>query len=282
MGNFITLNNGEIIPKLGIGTWFLGEQNYKKDKEALQTALEIGVTLIDTAEMYGSGKAEKLIGDVITSADRKKLYLVSKVYPHNAGRKNIRTSLLKSMENMGTDYLDLYLLHWKGNVPLSETVECMEEFKKEGLIKNWGVSNFDTSDMIELLEVKNGDNCAVNQVLYHLGSRGIEFDLLPLLKKHNIPVMAYCPIAQGGHLNSQLYTNITVKSIADKYNISVAEVLLKFVVAQDNMIAIPRSGSIEHIRKNWYIQDIEISIEDIEQLSKAFPAPKSKTYLDIV
>lgn len=282
MQEYFTLINGDKIPKLGVGTWFLGDRAYKTDLEALKKGLEIGITLIDTAEMYGNGNAEKLVGDAISGADREKLYLVSKVLPSNAGKGNIRNSLMKTLKNMKTDYLDLYLIHWRGSVPLAESVACMEEFKKEGLIKNWGVSNFDTSDMLELFRVPNGENCAVNQVLYHLGSRGVEFDLLPLLKQHKIPLMAYCPMAQAGSLQSELIYDDTVISIAKKYNISAISLLLKFVLEQDNMIAIPRSGNSNHIVKNWEIKDLEISKEDIQKLNKAFPAPKRKTYLDIV
>lgn len=278
----IKLKDGTLIPKLGVGTWYLGEENYESDLEALKTALDIGVVLIDTAEMYGNGNAELLIGDAIRNANRSNLYLVSKVYPHNAGRKNIRKSLLKSMENMGVNYLDMYLLHWRGGVPLSETVECMEELKAEGLIKNWGVSNFDTNDMIELFSVKNGSNCAINQVLYHLGSRGVEYDLMPWLKEHNIPLMAYCPMAQGGDLKKALLKNETLKTIAKKYNISVQQLLLKFVLEQDNVVAIPRSGNPTHIKENWFIKDLKISSDDLQIMNKEFPAPDKKTYLDIV
>ncbi len=283
MSDLIKLKNGDFIPTLGIGTWYLGEPNsYKTDLEALKTALEIGVTLIDTAEMYGDGRAELLIGEALKGQCRKDLYIVSKVYPHNAGKKNMRTSLMNSMERMGIDYLELYLLHWRGNVPLAETVQCMEELKAEGLIKNWGVSNFDTRDMKELFSVPNGENCAVNQVLYHLGSRGIDFDLVPWLKEHNVPVMAYCPMAQGGDLKRTLLTNDVLVTIANKYNISIQELLLKFVTLQDNMIAIPRSGNSEHVKKNWFIKDVIIDRKDIELLEKEFPKPTQKTYLDIV
>lgn len=282
MQEFLTLKNGDTIPKLGIGTWYLGEYNYKTDLDALKTALDIGVTLIDTAEMYGNGNAEKLIGDAIKDVKREDLYLISKVYPHNAGRKNIKNSLMKSMQNMNTDYLDMYLLHWRGSIPLSETVECMESLKKAGYIKNWGVSNFDTSDMKELMTVKDGKKCAVNQVLYHLGSRGIEYDLMPWLKEHNIPLMAYCPMAQGGDLQRALLSNPVLKSIAKKYKISVVELLLKFVIEQDNTIAIPRSGSPIHIKENWNIKDLVIDKDDLDELNIQFPSPDKKVHLDIV
>ncbi len=283
MNEYITLKNGDKIPTLGVGTWYLGEpRSYKTDLEAMKTALDIGVTLIDTAEMYGEGRAESLIGEAIRGLKREDLYIVSKVYPHNAGKKNIRNSLFNSMKRMGVTYLDMYLLHWRGSVPLAETVLCMEEFKKEGLIKNWGVSNFDTSDMKELFNVPQGENCAVNQVLYHLGSRGIDFDLVPWLKEHNVPVMAYCPMAQGGDLKRSLLTNNVLLSVASKYNISVQELLLKFVTLQDNMIAIPRSGNSEHVKKNWFIKDLVIDKQDIELIEQEFPKPTRKTYLDIV
>ncbi len=283
MADCLVLKNGEKIPNFGIGTWYLGElHSYKTDLEALKTALDIGVSLIDTAEMYGDGKAETLIGDAIKDYKRSELYIVSKVYPHNASKKKMRTSLMNSIKRMGVEYLDMYLLHWRGSVPLAETVACLEDLKNEGLIKNWGVSNFDTSDMKELFDVPNGDKCAVNQVLYHLGSRGIEYDLVPWLKEHNIPIMAYCPMAQGGDLKKSLLTNETLNFVANKYNISIQELLLKFVTLQDNIIAIPRSGNSEHIKKNWFVKDITISPEDIELLELAFPKPTQKTYLDIV
>lgn len=282
MQDYISLNNGDKIPTFGIGTWFLGEKHYKTDLDAMKKALEIGVRLIDTAEMYGNGRAEMLIGDAVKDANRKDLYLVSKVYPHNAGRKNIRNSLMQSLENMKTDYLDMYLLHWRGSVPLLETVCCMEEFKKEGLIKNWGVSNFDTRDMKELFSVPYGDRCALNQVLYHLGSRGVEYDLMPWLKKHNVPLMAYCPMAQGGDLQRELTKNKVLIEIAKKYDISVIQLLLKFVLEQENVIAIPRSGNRKHIVENYEIKDLIIDKEDLAIMDKEFPAPNRKVYLDIV
>ena len=192
--------------KLGIGTWKMGEIPKNKNEEiaSIRYALENGIRLIDTAEMYGNGNSEKLIAESIKDFDREKLYLVSKVLPSNAGEKNIFKSCENSLKNLNVDYLDLYLLHWRGSIPFEETIRCMEKLKKEGKIKNWGVSNMDIDDMQELLSIPNGKNCLVNQVLYHLASKGIEYSLKPLTDKNHITTMAYCPIAQGGRLKNQL------------------------------------------------------------------------------
>ena len=190
------------MPRLGMGTWMLGEHLsiYQQEKKALQAGIDAGFTLIDTAEMYGNGLSEKLIGNTIQGYSREKLFLVSKVYPHNAGRPQIYDSIDQTLHNLKTDYLDMYLLHWRGSIPLEETVDAMEELVKKGKIRSWGVSNLDTSDMKELFSVPNGDHCQVDQVLYHLGSRGIEYDLMPWLEEHQTPIMAYCPLAQAGSL----------------------------------------------------------------------------------
>ncbi|ETA81870.1 aldo/keto reductase [Youngiibacter fragilis 232.1] len=173
MEDFIKLNDGSMMPRLGQGTWYMGEDKNKRADEiaSLRLGIELGMTLIDTAEMYGEGLSEELIGEAIKDINRENLFIVSKVYPHNAGRRNIFNSCKKSLAKLGTDYLDMYLLHWRGRVPLSETVACMEELKKEGLIRNWGVSNFDTDDMEELLSVPLGKNCRVNQVLNKIATR---------------------------------------------------------------------------------------------------------------
>ena len=282
--NEIKLNNGMEIPRLGMGTWFLGENKRRDEEEiaALRAGIDAGIRLIDTAEMYGDGKSEQLIGRAIKGYDRSRLFLVSKVYPHNAGRRKIFKSVQQTLKNLQTDYLDLYLLHWRGAVPLEETVECMEQLVKEGKIRSWGVSNFDTDDMRELLSVPNGDHCVVDQVLYHLGSRGVEYDLLPWLEEHQIPLMAYCPLAQAGDLQKDLLKSSTVKEIAKDHNITPMQVLLAFVLYQPNVIAIPRSGKAEHVLQNWNARKIRLTDVEYGLLDKAFPAPKQKTYLDIV
>ena len=232
--------------------------------------------------MYGSGASERLIGKAIKGYDRDKLFLVSKVYPHNAGRNNIFNSCENSLKRLNVDYLDLYLLHWRGSIPLKETVECMEELISQGKIKSWGVSNFDTDDMEELWSVAKGSHCVINQVLYHLGSRGIEYDLIPWMKEHNVPVMAYSPLAQGGSLRRGLLKNKAVQEIAQNRGISPVQVLLAFVLSQDNMIAIPKSGKPEHTRENAEVANITLKEEELKMLDKEFPAPNYKTPLDII
>lgn len=284
MERYVRLKNGDLMPRLGMGTWFLGENSRSRAKEieALQAGIEAGIALIDTAEMYGNGLSEQLVGEAIKKYDRESLFLVSKVLPGNAGRKRIYKSIDQSLKLLQTDYLDLYLLHWVGSIPFEETVECMEKLVAEGKIRKWGVSNFDVDDMEKLISVPHGENCAVNQVLYHLGSRGIEYDLLPWQKEHNIPVMAYCPLAQAGTLRKALVHNESLKGIADKHHISVMQLLLAFVMQRENVIAIPRSGKKEHVLENQKVWDICLDKEDIIIMNKEFPSPTKKTYLDIV
>ncbi len=284
MNRFVMLPDGTKVPAIGQGTWFLGEDRsyFEEEKDALTAGVKAGMTLIDTAEMYGEGKAEELIGKTIAGMDRSKLFLVSKVYPHNAGRRNIFKSCMASMKRMGTDYLDLYLLHWRGGVPLEETVACMEQLKKEGKIRRWGVSNFDTDDMEELWSVPNGKNCAVNQVLYHVASRGIEYDLLPWMREHHVPLMAYCPLAQGGDLRRGLFENPVLREIAKAHGASVAQVLLAFVVRDGNTIAIPRASQERHTLDNAAADKLVLTEEELRMIDKVFPAPTSKVYLDIV
>ena len=280
----LTLKNGMKMPRLGMGTWMLGEHLpiYQQEKKALQAGLDAGFTLIDTAEMYGNGLSEKLIGDTIQEYSREKLFLVSKVYPHNAGRPQIYDSIDQTLCNLKTDYLDMYLLHWRGSIPLEETVDAMEELVKKGKIRSWGVSNLDTSDMKKLFSVPNGDHCQVDQVLYHLGSRGIEYDLMPWLEEHQTPVMAYCPLAQAGSLQRSLLKNKEVQKIAKAHGITPMQVLLAFILQKDQVIAIPRSGRTEHVLQNWAVKDVILTDEEYVALDRAFPAPEHKTYLDIV
>lgn len=284
MNRQVRLPDGTAVPAVGQGTWFLGEQKplFGQEKEALTAGIEAGMTLIDTAEMYGNGKAEHLIGSTIAGMNRSGLFLVSKVYPHNAGRKNIFKSCMASLERLGTDYLDLYLLHWRGGIPLEETVACMEQLKKEGKIRRWGVSNFDTAEMKELWSVPDGKNCAVNQVLYHVASRGIEYDLLPWMREHHVPLMAYCPLAQGGDLHCGLYENPVLKKIAASHEASVSQVLLAFVLRDGSTIAIPRSSRKEHTLDNAGVGKVVLTADELAVIDKEFPAPTRKVYLDIV
>lgn len=280
----VRLPDGAAAPALGQGVWMMGEhpENRTRELAALRGGIEAGMTLIDTAEMYGNGRSERLVAEAIKETPRERLFIVSKVLPTNASRANIFRSCDASLQNLGTDYLDLYLLHWRGRVPLSETVTCMEELVKSGKIRRWGVSNFDVDDMKELWHVPGGDKCAANQVLYHLGSRGIEYELLPWLREHNVPVMAYCPIAQAGELKSELYKSTVVQNVAARHNATVTQVLLAFVLRSGHVIAIPRSGNPAHTKENAAADSIELTEVDMAQLDAAFPAPKHKTHLDIV
>lgn len=284
MEKYIQLKNETFMPRLGMGTWFLGENPHTREseKEALRTGIEAGMCLIDTAEMYGDGLSEQLIGQVIREYDRQSLFVVSKVLPSNAGRKRIKKSLDHTLKLLRTDYLDMYLLHWPGSIPLEETVMCMEEFVTEGKIRAWGVSNFDTDEMKELMGVPNGDRCAVNQVLYHLGSRGIEYDLLPWQEKRQIPVMAYCPLAQAGSLRNDIIKNKKLMCIAKKHGITVMQLMLAFVLHRESVIAIPRSKKKEHVLENAKVWDITLDKEDMEIINIEFPAPNRKIPLDIV
>ena len=276
--------SGAPVVRLGQGTWHLGEQHTRRASEiaALQRGITLGLNLIDTAEMYGSGRSEALIGEAIRGADRASLYLVSKVYPHNAGRANIFKSCEASLKRLGTDYLDLYLLHWRGNVPLAETAACMEELVSRGLIRHWGVSNLDTADMQELAAVPDGAHCVTDQILYHLASRGVEFDLLPWLESHQMTAMAYCPLAQYGDLERGLIGNRGLTAVARRHNASAAQILLAFTLLRDFVIPIPKSSSPEHTEDNAKALEIELTAGDVAELSRDYPAPTSKTWLDIV
>lgn len=280
----VNLPDGTPIPVVGQGTWYLGENPTKRDGEiaALRWGAQNGLNLIDTAEMYGEGASEELVGEAIAPLNRDDLFLVSKVYPWNAGRANIFDCCEDSLSRLGTDYLDLYLLHWRGGVPLRETVACMEELKKEGKIRRWGVSNFDVDDMEELLRVPHGDNCAVVQDLYHLGSRGIEYDLLPFLRKEGILMMAYSPLAHNASMRRTLTSSKAVKDIAQAHGVTEIQVLLAFVASKDGVFAIPRTGCLAHTQANRAAADIVLTANELDALNKAFPAPKHKVGLDML
>ncbi len=283
MKHEVTLRNGIKVPALGQGTWYLGESSLlrKREIEGIRKGIEAGMTLIDTAEMYGNGAAEDMLGEAISTVDRSRLYLVSKVLPTNAGGKRMRQALQRSLSRMGVDYLDLYLYHWRGSFKLSETVARLEELKAEGLIKAWGVSNFDIDDMEELWSVPDGKNCLVNQVLYHAGSRGIEYSLLPWMMEHDVALMSYCPLAQAGTLKRGLMQNQTLEELAKKYEVSVPEILLAWNIRNGHTIAIPRSSRPEHTLSNAHADSIELTEEDLTLIDKAYPAPVHKEYLDM-
>ena len=283
MNNIVKLKNGEMVPALGQGTWYLGDSRAKrKDEiEAIQTGIELGMTLIDTAEMYGSGRSEELVGEAIEGFDRENLFLVSKVLPSNANKVNMYKSCENSLKRMKVDYLDLYLYHWRGSTPLKETVDCLENLVKEGLIKSWGVSNFDVDDMEELFSIPNGKNCMVNQVLYHTGSRGIEYSLMPWMNENNVSLMSYCPLAQAGSLKRELFTSEVLINIAKKYDCDITEVMLAWNIRNGKTIAIPRTGNKAHTIINANADNIVLDKSDIEAIDRAFLAPRRKMALDI-
>lgn len=284
MKQTITFPNGRQVLNLGQGTWRMGEDenNREKEIEALRAGIDNGLTLIDSAEMYAEGEAESVAGEAIKPYNRDDLFLVSKVYPTNAGEERMFDSCEKSLKRLGVDELDLYLLHWSGNIPLQETVDCFEELKRQGKIRDWGVSNFDLEDMQELLSLRNGENCQTNQVLYHLASRGIEVVLTDYLKENNIPIMAYCPIiGQEPDLKEKVYNSQIVKRIAEHHDISVIQLLLAFVMQQEQIIAIPKAGSKDHVLQNRDVLDIELTKEEIALLNEAFPVPDKRVPLRI-
>lgn len=283
MNKKVVLSDGTEIGNLGIGTWYMGDSQKDREEEiaSIRYAIDNGVTTIDTAEMYGNGRSELLVGEAIKGYDREKLFLISKVLPSNAGRGRIFQACEKTLKRLGTDYLDLYLLHWRGMIPFEETIECMEELKRKGKIRRWGVSNMDIDDMEEILDISDGENCCVNQVLYHLGSRGIEYSLKPFTDRNNIATIAYCPLAQGGRLRGQLLQSEAVKKVADKHKITPMQVLLCFVLSQNNMLAILKASKLEHMKQNIECLKIKLDKEDFGMLNKAFPAPIRKVPLDI-
>lgn len=283
MKHMVTLRNGIQVPALGLGTWFLGEKKTAREQEleSLKAGISAGMTLIDTAEMYGNGKAEKLVKEAIAENKRENLYLVSKVLPNHAGRHQLEQALDESLKRMGVEYLDLYLYHWRGSYPLEETVAELERVKKAGKIKDWGVSNFDIDDMEELWLVPGGRNCLVNQVLYHTGSRGIEYSLLPWMRKHDVALMSYCPLAQAGTLRRGILNSPVLKEIAQKHNATVEQIMLAWNIRDGHTIAIPRSGKAEHTLLNAGADEIQLTEEDYKAIDQAYPPPTKKEYLDI-
>ncbi|ACS85765.1 aldo/keto reductase [Musicola paradisiaca] len=279
----VTFPCGVSIPAIGQGTWFMGEQAGRRADEvrALQAGIEQGMTLIDTAEMYAEGGAEVVVGEAICGR-RDSVFLVSKVYPHNAGGAKAEAACERSLKRLRTDYIDLYLLHWRGGIPLPDTIAAMEKLQRQGKIRHWGVSNLDVDDMQELWEYQGGGHCQTNQVLYHLASRGIEYDLLPWCRQHQLPVMAYCPLAQAGTLRNNLFGNSAIVRVAEQYGLTPAHVLLAWAIRHPGVIAIPKASSVAHVRENAAAMSVTLNDEALALLEQAFPAPRRKMPLDIV
>lgn len=280
-----TIRFGEhpAVPVIGQGTWYMGENPALRAQEAaaLRAGIDLGLTVIDTAEMYADGGAEEVVGEAIRG-QRDRVVLVSKVYPWNAGGRKIARACEASLRRLNTDYLDLYLLHWRGDYSLQETVAGMEALVAQGKIRRWGVSNLDEDDMQQLWQVEGGERCATNQVLYHLASRGIEYDLLPWCQQRRLPVMAYCPLAQTGRLRNGLLNHTVVKNIAQERGVTAAQILLAWVISRREVLAIPKASSIEHVAQNAAALDIVLNDEELALLDKAYPAPARKTPLDMV
>jgi diketogulonate reductase-like aldo/keto reductase len=236
--------------------------------------LDLGMTLIDTAEMYSDGEAEKIVGQAI-SGRRADVHLVSKVYPHNASRKGAVAACERSLRRLKTDYLDLYLLHWRGSIPLQETLSAFEDLRRTGKIRNFGVSNFDKSDMEQIMELPGGDGTATNQVQYNLQRRGIEWDLLPWCRQRRIPIMAYSPIEQGRLLTS-------LRPFAERRGLSPAQVALAWVLSQEGIIAIPKASNVQHVSENRAAAEIVLSEEDLTELDALYPRPARKVPLEML
>jgi diketogulonate reductase-like aldo/keto reductase len=272
------LPSGETIPVLGQGTWCLGENSRRRADEiaALRLGLDLGMTLIDTAEMYGDGATEELVGEA-THGRRDEIFLVSKVLPHRATGRGTIAACEGSLRRLKTDRIDLYLLHWRGNVELDETLAAFQALVREGKIRYWGVSNFDVADMDGLVPLAGGDAVATDQVLYNLTRRGIEWDLLPWCQQHRIPLMAYSPIEQG-----RLLSNPVLHRVADRHRATPAQVALAWVLRIESVIAIPRTGSSAHVRDNRGALDIRLTPQDVSELDRAFPAPRQYRPLEML
>ena len=266
------------IEPIGLGTWKMGDDsnNHKDEIDAIQFAINQGANVIDTAEMYGDGASEELIGEAIQSYDREKLYIISKVHPENASRDKVLTSIDNSLKRLRTDYIDLYLLHWKSQYPLEETISAFEEAKNLGKIKEWGVSNFDTSDMKHLLSLPNGHKCVANQVRYNVGDRGIEYDLKPFMRENNIALISYAPIARGDKLGKNLTKSPVLLELSRKYEVDVFQILLAWNIRDGHTLAIPKSSNKLHIENNMGASNIHLTEEDIQKIDSEFPPPTTK------
>ena len=268
----LQLPGGDHVPVLGQGTWGMGEDTRRRGAEAaaLRHGLDLGLSLIDTAEMYGEGGAEEVVGEAVRGR-RDGVFLVSKVYPHNASARGTIAACERSLKRLGTDRIDLYLLHWRGAYPLAETVAAFERLQRDGKIRHWGVSNLDADEMEELAAEPGGAACAANQVLYNPQRRGIEWDLLPWCREHGVPVMAYSPIEQG-----RLPTGGALGEIARAHGCSAFQVALAWVLAQPGVLAIPKAARPEHVEANARAAELSLSPAELALIDRSFPPPTKK------
>jgi len=273
-----SLPDGTSVPVLGQGTWEIGDNPKTADAEqaALSRGLDLGLTLIDTAELYGNGKSERLVGEVIRDR-RDEVFLVSKVRPENAGEMSMMLACERSLERLGVDRLDLYLLHWESRHPMDEIIAGFEELVDEGLILRWGVSNLDIKAMNVLERIDGAEHCQTNQVLYNLGSRGVEFDLLPWAQERTMPLMAYSPLGRGDLMNHPVLIEV-----ADRHDATPAQIALAAVMRQPGVIAIPKASTVAHVEANAAALEITLDDEDMAVLDRAFPPPTSAQPLDII
>ncbi len=285
----VLLSTGEHVPALGLGTWHMGESARTRDAEvaAVRHALDLGYRLFDTAEMYGEGGAESVLGRALADAlragvvKREEIVVVSKVYPHNASRRAMPKACDASRERLGLDVIDVYLLHWRGSVPLAETVDAFEALKAGGAIREWGVSNFDVDDLRELeavhptLTAKTGRlHCATNQIYYALDERGAEFSLMPYQRTLHLPTMAYCPLGRGS-----LAGDATLARIAEARGATAARVALAWVIRSGDVIAIPKAADPAHLEDNFAAADLELTDAELATIDEHFPPPIEKTPL---
>ncbi|WP_257477979.1 aldo/keto reductase [Acidipropionibacterium jensenii] len=276
----VTMSDQE-LPAIGQGTWYLGEGRAPRDQEiaALRAGVDAGMTLVDTAEMYGDGAAEQLVAEALGSV-RDELFIVDKVLPSHASREGIIGACQGSLERLGTDHIDLYLLHWRvSQVRFDEVIEGMDDLMREGSVGSWGVSNLDTADISELLGETGGPGCATDQVLYNLIRRGPELELFPLLAEHGIPVMAYSPIEQARLLQPGPGLD-ALERVAQGHGVSPAQVALAWTVRSGDVLAIPRTGSAEHAAANAAAGDLVLGEQDLAELEAAFPAPETPIALE--
>lgn len=279
----VMLPSAEEMPALGVGTWRMGESPAHAATElaALRTAFDLGFRVVDTAEMYGAGGAETLVGRALREAmadglRREDVIVVSKVLPTHAHPAAMLSSCEASLRRLGLDHIDLYLLHWRGSVPLKETVDGFEILQRRHWIRNWGVSNFDIDDMRELTQVPGGAACSANQVWYSLSQRGPELDLLPWQQLYQMPLMAYCPLDEG-----QLVTHPALQAMAARHGVTAAQIALAWLMAQPSVMVIPKAVHTLHLRQNWESQRLALSAEDLDELGRHFPRPAAKQPLAV-
>ncbi|WP_157953037.1 aldo/keto reductase [Limnobaculum parvum] len=275
---YITLPSGDDVPVFGQGTWFMGERSsdIQREIQTLRHGIERGLSLIDTAEMYADGGAERVVGAAIKGC-RDDVFLVSKVLPSNASAQGTIAACEGSLKRLGTEYIDLYLLHWRGHIPLKETVNAMEDLVEQGKIGQWGISNFDVNDLEALMTLVDNEQIATNQVLYNLSRRGIEYDLLPWCRSNSMPVMAYSPIEQA-----RLLEHPALVTVAKRHHATPAQIALAWVLRDHNIITIPKASTVEHMIENIGSLSIHLEHEDYVTLDAAFPPPSRKKPLEML